>query len=134
MKHRGCRYLIPLVLALLSAGCATNSAGIAVRSDSSDLRVDSSSVAKAVNISQVRQRSVAGVLQGSALISSTVSSDRYWQYKFTFFDLQGLPVELDSSHWQPLNLHGGEQRAVQAAAANASAASFELSLRPVTKN
>lgn len=124
------RLLLAIMAVSVLAGCSSNSAGIAMRSDSDSLRVDSSSVASEVTISQVKQRFDGGLLRGSAVIGSSVSSDRYWQYKFTFFDAEGVGIEVETSPWIPLNLHGGEQRSVQATAPNSSANSFELVVRP----
>ncbi|QIZ76127.1 DUF1425 domain-containing protein [Ferrimonas lipolytica] len=121
-----------LGLLLVIGGCSSQTAGIAVRSDTTEVRVDSYAVADDITLAEVKQRNVGGMLQGSALIISTTSTDRYWQYKFTFFDVEGFPIEVDSSNWVPLNLHGGEQRALQATANNAGAISFELVVRPAT--
>ncbi|GAA5187480.1 YcfL family protein [Ferrimonas gelatinilytica] len=123
---------ITLLCVLTLCGCSAMTAGIAARSDEPNLRVDSTSVARQVSIEQVRKRRLNDRLQGSALLVSRITRDSYLQYKFTFFDREGLVVEGESSSWRPVNLHGGEQRQVTATALRPEAVEFEIALRRVT--
>ncbi|GAA4878907.1 YcfL family protein [Ferrimonas pelagia] len=122
-----------LVSLLLLSGCSSITAGVAARSDQPNLRIDSSSVAREVSIEQVQKRRVGDFLQGSAVLISRVSTDRYLQYKFTFFDSDGMVVEADSTSWRPLNLHGGERRPVTATSNSPYATDFEIYVRRATK-
>ncbi len=124
--------LVTLLGLVLLSGCSAMTAGIAARSDEPNLRVDSTKVAREVSIEQVRKRRVNDRLQASATLISRVTRDRYLQYKFTFYDPDGLVVEGESSSWRPINLHGGEQRQVTATALLPDAVEFEIALRYAT--
>ncbi|MBY5920718.1 DUF1425 domain-containing protein [Ferrimonas balearica] len=120
------------VLLLCLTGCSAITAGVSARSDRPELRIDSSSVAREVSIEQVQKHYQGERLQASAVLISRVSTDRYLQYKFTFFDASGMPVEADSMSWRPVNLHGGERRPVTAVAPTTAATEFEIYVRRAT--
>ncbi|MBY5991261.1 YcfL family protein [Ferrimonas balearica] len=121
-----------LVLTMLLTGCSSITAGVAARSDRPELRIDSSSVAREVTIERVQKRYVGDRLQASAVLASRVSTDRYLQYKFTFYDIDGIPLEPETMSWRPINLHGGEQRPVTAVAPLPTATEFEIYVRRAT--
>ncbi len=113
------------------AGCALNTSAIHVHSGDPMVAGETTAETDDVAISQLRQRTVAGILQGSALISSKVTHNSHWQYQFIFYDVAGDVLELGHNSWVPLTLYGKEQRAVQSAAPNGQAVRFQLALRPV---
>ncbi|WP_350431143.1 YcfL family protein [Shewanella sp. H8] len=114
--------------ALLLSACAHNTAGISV--DSSGLvRVDSTSFASDINVTNISSHRVADLLKASALIQSKSSTDLRVQYKFTWFDANGLTVEDEASSWKSVKLHGMQQLQVSGVAPNAQAIRFEIYVR-----
>ncbi|MFI3245505.1 MAG: DUF1425 domain-containing protein [Ferrimonas sp.] len=122
---------VGLYLCVWLAGCALNTSAIHVHSGEPMVAGETTTETDDVAISQLRQRTVAGILQGSALISSKVMHNSHWQYQFIFYDVAGEVLNLGHNSWVPLTLYGNEQRAVQSAAPNGQAVRFQLALRPI---
>jgi uncharacterized protein YcfL len=124
----GCLVLGPWV-----TGCANNTAGISAAS-SGDSRVDSSAVSRQVKIDQLMSRRQGDLLQGSAVLVSQKSTDIRLQYKFTWFDIDGISLDDESNSWQALTLHGKAHKQVQGLAPNPQAVSFEIYVRESHSN
>ncbi|ABE55602.1 protein of unknown function DUF1425 [Shewanella denitrificans OS217] len=122
-----------LVLGAWVTGCANNTAGISAAS-SGDSRVDSSAVSRQVKIDQLMSRRQGDLLQGSAVLVSQKSTDIRLQYKFTWFDIDGISRDDESNSWQALTLHGKAHKQVQGLAPNPQAVSFEIYVRESHSN
>ena len=124
-----------LTLAILSA-CASTS-GIALQGGEtaqSSLQVDNEGMARRVTLSLQQQVRKQDRLQRAVNMRGPIAYDQTLQYRVDWFDEMGMPVEPDSGHWQPLVLHGGEQKVIQAVALLPSATTFRFSLRDVVKD
>ncbi|GGP83582.1 YcfL family protein [Shewanella ulleungensis] len=113
---------------LLLGACAHNTAGIAVDS-TGQVRVDSSSFASDINVTDISSIMVADLIKASALIQSKTSTDFRVQYKFTWFDANGYTIEDEASSWKSVKLHGMQQLQVSAVAPNTQATHFEIYVR-----
>lgn len=122
-----------LVLGAWVTGCANNTAGISAAS-SGDSRVDSSAVSRQVKIDQLMSRRQGDLLQGSAVLVSQKSTDIRLQYKFTWFDIDGISLDDEANSWQALTLHGKAHKQVQGLAPNPQAVSFEIYVRESHSN
>ena len=122
-----------LVLGAWVTGCANNTAGISAAS-SGDSRVDSSAVSRQVKIDQLMSRRQGDLLQGSVVLVSQKSTDIRLQYKFTWFDIDGISLDDESNSWQALTLHGKAHKQVQGLAPNPQAVSFEIYVRESHSN
>ncbi|AZG73716.1 YcfL family protein [Shewanella livingstonensis] len=119
--------------ALLLTACAHNTAGIAVDS-SGQVRVDNSSFASDVNVTDISSLMVADLIKASALIQSQSRTDLRIQYKFTWFDASGFTLEDEASSWKSVKLHGKQQLQVGAVAPNPQATRFEVYVRQAFSN
>lgn len=120
--------LFVLASALLLGACAHNTAGIAVDSNG-QVRIDSSSFASDINVTDISSMMVADLVKASVLIQSKSSSDLRVQYKFTWFDANGDTIEDEATSWKSVKLHGMQQRQVSAVAPNTQATGFEIYVR-----
>lgn len=124
-----------LMLAMMN-GCAPTN-GIALQggeSGASSLQVDNSNMAHRVTLALQQQVRREERLQLAVSMKSNIAYDQTLQYRVDWFDEAGMPVEPDSGHWQPLVLHGGEQKVIQAVALLPSATTFRFSVRDVVKD
>tara|TARA_R110002126_G_scaffold263016_4_gene406029 strand:- start:5745 stop:6137 length:393 start_codon:yes stop_codon:yes gene_type:complete len=119
--------------ALLLSACAHNTAGISANS-SGQLRVDNTSFARDVNVTDVSSLMVADLIKASALIQSQSSTDLRIQYKFTWFDASRFTVEDEASSWKSVKLHGKQQLQVVAVAPNSQVTRFEVYVRQAFSN
>lgn len=130
-----------IVLVLLFCGLVACSStnGIALsgaEGQESQLQVDNAGMKQRLELSLVQQQRSAGDgrLQIAVRLKSHIAYDQNLQYRVTWFDAAGMPVESDSTSWQPLTLHGGEQRVIQVSALLPQAAAFYFSVRDVVKD
>lgn len=120
--------LLLFISAFLLSACAHHTAGIAVDSNG-QVRVDNTSFASDINVTNISSHRVADLIKASALIQSKSTTDLRIQYKFTWFDANGLTVEDEASSWQSVKLHGMQQLQVSGVAPNAQASHFEIYVR-----
>ncbi|MCG9696437.1 YcfL family protein [Shewanella sp. Isolate11] len=126
------KYLVILLLLGLSA-CAHNTAGI-MASSTGEQRIDNSSFASDVIVERVFIRSNADRLTAAGIIRSQVSTDTHLQYKFTWYDVNGLTIEDEGMSWKALKLHGMQQMQVNSVSPTSQAVRCELYVRKVFSN
>ncbi len=132
MFRIGCLFFMLFII----SGCAATS-GIALQGGEvspATLQVENSSMAHRVTLSLQQQARRGDRLQLAVSLKSNIAYDQTIQYRVDWFDEMGMPVEPDSGHWQPLVLHGGEQRVIQAVALLPAATSYRFSIRDVVKD
>ncbi len=128
-----------LVMILGLAACAKNTTGIGIehyetgQGVQSQLKLDNSKLAGRLVLSEIKTRSVNGLIQAQASLKSTYSQDQTLQYKFYWYDKDGFEVERDKSPWRSLKLHGSQQVSLQGGAPNSEATGFKVYVREVFK-
>ncbi|QYJ87629.1 YcfL family protein [Shewanella mesophila] len=115
------------------AGCAPHTAGL-MASSTGEQRVDNSAFNSEVSVQQVMTRLNGDLLTAAGTISSKVATDLRLQYKFTWYDLNGLTIEDEGVSWKSLKLHGKQQMQVSAVAPNITAVRCELYVRKAFSN
>lgn len=130
---KGMTLVLAAVLAMGVAGCAKHTAGVSVAS-SGETRVDNATFGREVSVSNLSLLGSGDMLKGTALIASKVSTDLRLQYKFSWYDSQGILVEGEGQSWQSLKLHGMQQQQVSSVAPNQSASRFEVYVRKAFSN
>lgn len=91
-----------------------------------DTALDQYAFVSAINEGRTPQ----GLLRIQAEIANTTSDYKNVNYKFEWFDKNGMLVESPSSPWKDLTLEGGERRYVTGVAPNANVVDFRLKLFP----
>ncbi|WP_299806073.1 YcfL family protein [uncultured Shewanella sp.] len=127
------KLLLGLLTAAAITACAPHTAGVMAGSNG-EVRVDSNSFGKEVQVSNIMARPEGGFLRGTGTIASQVSTDLRLQYKFTWFDLNGMTIDDEGVSWKSIKLHGKQQMQVSAVAPNATATRFELYVRKAFSN
>ena len=129
-------FVLGLVLCGGLTACARTD-GIALEGQEgapAQLQVENSSMARRLTLTQAQQQRQDGRLQVAIRLKSEIAYDQELQYRIDWFDASGMPVEPDSTSWQPLKLHGGEQKVMQFSALLPQAAAFHFSVRDVVKD
>ena len=145
MKHRVVRNLGLSAIAfcgamMIGSGCATKTSGIqgaAATAESPDgmvqssqyVIIDNSRLARGLQIVDLKSQFVGDLLKAQVSIVSKYSKTLEFQYKFLWFDAQGMEINAGSLPWTPLTLFGNESKTVQAVAPNPSARVFKISFR-----
>lgn len=127
---------------MVGSGCTTNTSGIhgdATISESPEgivqidphIVVDNFQLAQGLKIEDIKSQFAGDLLKAQVTIVSKFNKDRRVQYKFLWFDAQGIEINPGSLPWTPLMLSGKESKAVQALAPNPSVREFKISIRPL---
>ncbi|MBT1442943.1 YcfL family protein [Shewanella sp. JM162201] len=120
-------------LALGTVGCANHTAGISA-SSSGETRVDNSNFGRDVSVSDLKLAVSGDMLKAHALIQSKSATDLRLQYRFSWYDANGLAIDSEGQSWQSLKLHGKQQQQVSSVAPNPNASSFEVYVRKAFSN
>ena len=119
------------------AGCvSTATGGLEVSLKENDgpfrVRVDDGFFSQHIDVeeSAVRREST-GFLNARVLVRNKLGRDFPVQYKFRWFDGDGMEVQPDGRPWEQKVLHGGEAASLSATAPEKSAVGFVVRLRRV---
>ena len=105
----------------------TSPSGETTWSDS--IAVGSTQLASALWITGVASPSVGGLLRPAVTLKSREQDTLALQYRWTWFDQQGLEVGSSSQPWQALTMYGNQTLSVQGLAPNSSVEGFKLHVR-----
>jgi len=135
-------YLILLVLVSFGvsalSGCAATSGitGSAVVVKGSEgyqqetrVMVDNDSLARAIKITDLKSTFAGDLLRANVTLYSKRTDTLALQYKFRWYNSQGIEIDPESSPWQPIIIYGRETKSVQAVAPNPSAKEFKIEIR-----
>jgi len=138
------RFLLGCLFVVLAAfavtGCATKTSGIegsasATWGPEGDMQmskyvvVNNEDVASAVQIVDLKTAFVGDLMRASVTLVSKKSDTQKLQYKFAWFDPNGMEVAPDASPWKPLMIYGNETKTIQGVAPNPSAREWKVKLR-----
>jgi len=127
-------------LMLAFTGCVQKTAGLEVTGTvmptgegKGDLArvvlVHSPKLGRQVEAVDARHEWVGDLLKASVTLMSKVDTTLRIQYRFVWYNAEGLEEDLGGDAWTPLVLHGRESRTVQAVAPNASVRTFQVRVR-----
>ncbi|MGQ4655597.1 DUF1425 domain-containing protein [Aeromonas enteropelogenes] len=125
------RCTLALGIALLLAGCATNTSGIALYGAAGAAAVAEQHQNVNVTLTELSRREQNGLLQVNVAAASTQRSDNRLQYLFYWYDEAGQEVASDGRGWTPLKLHGYQSRTLSALAPSPAARGYRLYVREV---
>ena len=80
-------------------------------------------------IMTVTGKEVDGFKKIQVTVMNKLDKDLNLQYRFSWYDAQGMEIESDSTSWQPLHLFGRVTRPINSVARSRQAVSFELYIR-----
>ena len=129
------KLLIPAFAAALVAGCASTINSYepaeqqAIIKPVQDKRVitDSALASKAF-VAQINKADAGGLLKIQAKIVNNTNSYCMVNYKFTWFDKDGMEFDSTTSKWQNIVLEGREAKFISAVAPSENVADFSLKL------
>lgn len=122
-------------ISIIGSGCGTSgmAGSLRVQADngSSETRIiiDNPFLASKLKISDLEATFSGNLLVAHVAVKSTHNSALQVQYKFRWYDAQGLEIGPDASPWQPLMIYGGESKGLQSVAPNPSVKEFKIEIR-----
>lgn len=133
--------IIPLgglfLVGVLLTGCASMTDGISLAGSeggSAKLQQQSSALGQRIGLELKQLRRQNERLELAIRVKSNIAYDQSLQYKVDWFDEGGMPVEPERAYWQPLIVHGREEKVLRASAPLSEATSFSFAIREIVKD
>jgi uncharacterized protein YcfL len=142
MKHTLASILAAAAVAVLAGCAAPNTTAITatVAPDESGiyqqyLQTDNTRLARQVLLDNVRTDQTAnGMLRARLTVTSSRNKTMQLQYKFAWFDGNGIEIDPDAEPWRVLTLEGRDTRPIIGVAPSGAAESFRLRVREADRS
>ncbi len=132
--------LLVLPVLVLFPGCRSTTSGIEGSSTvmmdadggyqySEYVVVNNPKVARGLQIVELSQEFVGDILRAQITLASKYSSTQQYQYRFAWFDENGVELDAGSRAWIPFIMYGNETKTLQGVAPNPSARQFKINIR-----
>lgn len=123
------RILLVLGMVLGLAACSTTTSGISIESSNQSVVIGNPNLASRLSIEQANVSVVNGLLKAGVPVTSQIDSDLNLQYRFYWYDAQGLEVSGSDSPWRQIVLHGKDTMTLQAVARSPQATQYRIYIR-----
>ncbi|KJY83527.1 YcfL protein: an outer membrane lipoprotein that is part of a salvage cluster [Vibrio galatheae] len=124
------KWLISLAAAVLLAGCASsNTAGLRIDGASQTVIFGDNVLAGQISIEDISTVDVDGRARGVVRLLNQSKGDQYIQYRFYWYDDQGLEVNNKLSPWRQSILRGGEEVSISEISINPNGRQFRVQIR-----
>lgn len=90
---------------------------------------NSSSLSRKVTIEEMTSSKAGDMLLAQVTMRSKAGETLNFQYKFEWFDLNGLALNAASATWKPLIIYGKESKTIQGLAPDPRGRDYKLLLR-----
>lgn len=122
---------------VVGSGCVSSSTGgleVSLQEGAGQpiVRVDDSFFRRHVDITDALvRRATTGFAEAGVHVRNRFGKDFPLQYKFTWFDADGMEVQSGGRPWEQVLLHGGEDATLSATAPEKRAVRFVVRLRRI---
>jgi uncharacterized protein YcfL len=94
-----------------------------------DYVIKDKTLAKEIQVVDVKARFQGDFLEGQAILSNLEKSTVPFEYRFEWFDAEGFPIESNVSLWKPDLLYGKETKWIKALCPVPNAKGFKVMIR-----
>jgi len=94
-----------------------------------DYFINDKSLAKDIEVLDVKARQVGEFLEGQAVVRNRKKQTVHFEYRFEWFDQEGFPIESNIALWKPELLYGRESKHLQALCPKPAAKGFKIMIR-----
>lgn len=134
----GAAALLILPGMIILSGCSSTS-GIqgssAIMEDGSGIQhseyviVNNPKVARGLQIVDIATQFAGNLLIADVTLVSKYSDTEQYQYKFAWFDSDGIEIDSEANVWTPFIMYGNETKTFRGAGPNPSAKQFKINIR-----
>ncbi|GLO61286.1 hypothetical protein MACH09_17940 [Vibrio sp. MACH09] len=114
-------------------GCAKNTAGLRVDGDSQNVMFGDSVLGGRVAIDNIATVDVENHARGIVTLTSQYKADLHVQYRFYWYDNQGLEVNSKQSAWKQQIIRGFETISISEVSINPNGKQFRVQIRQADK-
>ncbi|AMG31704.1 DUF1425 domain-containing protein [Grimontia hollisae] len=119
---------------MLLTGCANTTTGLSIDSSNQNVVLGNSVLAQNLEFGNAKSSMVNGRLLAQVMVTNKSDKSQNLQYRFNWYDAQGLEVDSGRSPWRQFVVYGGQSVTLQGAALNPDAKNFRVSLRNISDN
>lgn len=135
----GTAIIIALPLMICFSGCSSTSgiegSSAIMDEGSGDIQhskyviVNNPKVARGLQIVDMVSKYVGDMLMANITFVSKYSDTEQYQYKFSWFDEDGIELDPESNTWIPFIMYGNETKTIQGVSPNPLARQFKINVR-----
>lgn len=132
--------VISLFIAGSVVGCKTRTSGLegsaaTIETPEGDVQtskyvvINNPKLARGLQVVDLKSVFVGDLLKGQVTLVSKYSKTLEFQYKFAWYNKDGIEINPDSGPWTPLIMYGNETKTVQSVAPNPGAREFKIKIQ-----
>jgi len=91
--------------------------------------IDNQKLARGIQIVDLKSEFIGDMLKSDVTIVNKYGKNLSIQYKFTWFDENGMEVEPGSTYWKPIILYGNESKSLQGTAPAPPAVEYKIHIK-----
>jgi uncharacterized protein YcfL len=125
------KWLIAVVAVFTLAACAENTAGLRVDGVSQKVLFGDNVLGQRLIIDNIATQPVDDRVRGVVQVTSQYQGDMHIQYRFYWYDDNGLEVNAKPSSWKQTIVGGYETRTLSEVSINPNGTQFRVQIRQV---
>ncbi|SBS65720.1 YcfL family protein [Vibrio atlanticus] len=123
------KWLVSLAAVMVLAGCADNTAGVRVDSQTQNVFFGDKVLGSRLQVEDIRTDLVDGHTRGIVRLNSNYKGDQHILYRFYWYDDAGLEVNLKQGPWKQAIVRGFESISLSEVSVNPKATQFRVQFR-----
>ncbi|MGD8170156.1 YcfL family protein [Vibrio sp. TRT 21S02] len=123
------KWLLAAVAALIMSGCTQNTAGLHIDGASQTVLFGDNVLSSRLEVADISTSEVDGRARGIVRLASQYKGDQVIQYRFYWYDEQGLEVNTQLAPWRQLIVRGMETVAISEVTVNPNGKQFRVQIR-----
>lgn len=123
------KIVVGLLAAWLISGCASHTTGLSVDGASQRVLFGDKVLAGRVQIDDISTVETHGQTRGIVRVSSQYRGDQHLQYRFYWYDADGLEVNIQPGPWRQIILRGDEMLSLSEVSVNPQGKQFRVQIR-----
>lgn len=123
------KWIISLLTVAALMGCADNTAGLRVDGSTQRVLIGDNVLAGRLSIEDISTSSFDAHARGVVQLLSTYRGDQHLQYRFYWYDDQGLEVNTQPGPWKQIIVRGEETVSLSEISVNPNGTQFRVQIR-----
>ncbi|WP_375750361.1 YcfL family protein [Vibrio sp. HN007] len=124
------KVVLALAAVLAIAGCSgKNTAGLRVEGDTQNVLFGDNVLGNRLSIENIATVDVDGHARGAVTVSSQYSGEQHLQYRFYWYDNDGVEVNSKQAAWKQTIVHGFETITISEVSINPNGKQFRVQIR-----
>jgi uncharacterized protein YcfL len=125
------RWIPAILVAIFLFGCANNTTGLRIDGESQQVLFGDRVLGTRLKINDIVTTEVDGRRRGVVNFSSQYKGDQKIQYRFYWYDDQGLEVNTKLAPWRQTIVRGHEEFSISEVSINPKGTQFRVQIRQV---